>query len=154
LSGKKPITMNVEKAVESLPLKRGELVWKLYEQLKCSIEPINQQYKDLTLEKYDLYLFDGGNKTKNFILIDFNIRKECTIFQKGMISLHLDANLLLSEGFVNRTLYNIVEYEMFTSVSEYNTFCTTSTNLETRKSVGSFNHFIESEIRQIINKVV
>ena len=145
--------MNVEKAVETLPFQRGEFIWKLYEQLKTLTKSIHQQYKELNLSNQELYLFDGNIKTKNFILIDFDIRKECTLFQKGLVGLHLDAKILLDGGFANRTLYNIMEYELFTSISRYNLFCTTSTDFQNRKAVEAFNNFTELTVKQILNTV-
>lgn len=143
----------VEKAIERLSPERGDIVWKLYEKLNQYAPQIHQQYKNLGIENKDLYLFDGMVKTKNFILIDFSINKECTVFSKGNVSLHLQANILLEGGFANRTLYSILEYEQFTSISSYNVFCTTLTNKTKREDVTTFNNQLESSLKELIKHV-
>lgn len=143
----------VEKAVEQLPQERGDIVWKLYEKLKIYAPQIHQQYKDLGIENKDLYLFDGVVKTKNFILIDFSVNKECTLFYKGNVGLHLQANILLENGFATRTLYSIIEYNQFTSLSSYNTFCTFLGGSTSRNAVTNFNSSLELNLKEIIKSV-
>jgi hypothetical protein len=145
--------MMVEKAVERLSPERGDIVWKLYEKLNQYAPQVHQQYKDLGIENKDLYLFDGMIKTKNFILIDFSINKECTVFYKVNVGLHLQANILLENGFANRTLYSILEYEQFTSISSYNIFCTTLTNKTKREDVVKFNTNLESSLKEMIKRI-
>lgn len=142
--------MMVEKAVEQLPQERGDIVWKLYEKLNQYAPQVHQQYKDLGIENKDLYLFDGVVKTKNFILIDFSVNKECTLFYKGNVGLHLQANILLENGFATRTLYSIIEYNQFTSLSSYNTFCTFLGGNTNRDIITKFNSSLESSLKELV----